>query len=227
MSDARAVTRSAQPPSATVGLLSALHPRLAADRAPALRQGNTRALRQTHQVGKRARPHLHHEARSMYLDGLLGRTQFGRGLLVHPAGDDQRQYFALAWRQGVEPLADLPDPRPSLASDAAPLDSGADGVEQNLIVDRPGQEVGGTALHCLDADVDVSGSGEKDDRQRTAALCQRALQIDPVESGRVDIEYEAAGTLIVFTVHELPSRRERRRAIPGGSEQLFQRGQDG
>jgi hypothetical protein len=105
----------------------------------------------------------------MDLDGLLGRAQFGRGLLVHPAGDDQRQHFALAGRQGVQPLQDFPDPRPSLAFDATPLDGGADGVEQNLVVDRFGQEVGGAALHRRYAQAEISGFGEKDDPQRTAA----------------------------------------------------------
>src|SRR4029077_9425373 len=101
----------------------------------------------------------------MHLDGCFGYADVARNLFAAAATRNLDHDLALPGAQRSEPLLQrgqnlfiLP---PGTIAGKAKLN----GVEEVLIAERFGQELDGTALHCLDGHRDIAVPGDEDDRQ--------------------------------------------------------------
>lgn len=98
-----------------------------------------------------------------------------------------------------------------------------DGVEQHLIVDRLGEEIGGATLHRLDAGGDVAAPGEKHHRQIRRTLLQQLLQLQPVQPRHRQIQHQAGDLAVLQAIQALRCRLESLRRMAGRGQQAQQR----
>src|SRR6266446_2606521 len=96
------------------------------------------------------------------------------------------------------------------------------GVEEDLVVERLGQEVDGTHLHGAHGHRNVAVAGDEDHWDSTALVCQRLLQVEPAFPRHPDVHHEAAQTVEVPALQERARRRERLDPVASGPQQPFQ-----
>jgi hypothetical protein len=150
------------------------------------------AGRHPDEIGQRARPQLLHDTAAVDLDGLLHGAQVGRDLLVELARDHVLEHLALARGERVEPRAQFVQRLLLGAQGLVALDRVAHRGNQHLRFDRFDEEIERALLHRAHALRHVAVSAQEQDRERAALAGQRALEVEPVQAGHVQVHDHAA-----------------------------------
>src|ERR1700675_3496898 len=95
-----------------------------------------------HQLGNRFREHLAHDLPAVDLHGDEAQPELGRDLLVYPSRHDELHDLPLALRELVVTRHERRAARRVAAPCAIALDGRMDRIEQHLIVERLGEELG-------------------------------------------------------------------------------------
>src|SRR5260370_39494022 len=82
--------------------------------------GDIQSFHHLHQISQRLCLYLFHGAAAMNLYGVFRASDLRRNLLVEHAGDNQRDYLALSWRERFAARSQRRNFRFSLASGAVP-----------------------------------------------------------------------------------------------------------
>src|SRR5262245_15431267 len=99
----------------------------------------------------------------MRLDGNLTDPELTANLLVQETRGHQHHDLTLALRERLVELAKRIHPGSFLQCPGAAFERMPDGVHEHVVVERLGEELGGSSLHRLDTRRNVAVSRDEDD----------------------------------------------------------------
>src|SRR4030095_9813666 len=107
------------------------------------------------------------------------------------------------------------------------LDGRMDRVEQHLIVERLGEELGCAGLHRTHGHRNVAVPGDEDDRESDTCFGELLLKREPAHAGQPHIEDEAARRVGTLCLHEFLRRRQEFHVESDRSQQSVERAAHG
>src|SRR5208283_3676193 len=180
-----------------------------------------------HQLGNRFRPHLAHHLPPVDLYGDDAQPELGRDLLVHPSRHDELHDLPLALGKLVVTRHQRREARRVAAPCAIALDRRMDRIEQHLIVERLGEELGRAGLHRTHGHRNVAVSGDEDDRESDTCFRKLLLKREPAHAGQPHVEHEAGRYVGPLRLHEFLGRREKLHVEPYRLEKTLKRAAHG
>src|SRR4029077_1959474 len=171
---------------------------------------------------KRIRLHLAHQLTTVGFHGDLADSELRSDLLVQQSRDDQGHHFAFAGGQRF--IASPQDANLCLLTQhgSAVLDALLNRRQENVVVERLGQEFYGPSLHRADAHGDVAVPSDENDRH-VYPFADLLLQIEAVETRKRDIQNQTADPAVSWMCEEILRRFERESLPPGRADQQLKR----
>src|SRR5687768_730975 len=126
----------------------------------------------------------------MKFDRILGYAQFARNLLIEYAGDHPLHDFLLACGQRFIALPQIMNFRLLLSGTPIAFDSLLNCLEEILLIDWLGQKLNRPRFHCLHGGWDIAMACEKDDWDVQPEFRHTLLEMEPAESGELQVQYE-------------------------------------
>jgi len=127
----------------------------------------------------------------MHFDCRFSNAQVTGNFLVQLAGDDMLEHFPLARCERVETRADLGEFSVFRAGDSVSFDGCANRCEQIFVLHGFGEEIKRAVFHRLHTFRNITVTSEKNNRQDTAFLAQRRLELKAIETRHRDIKHKA------------------------------------
>ena len=110
-----------------------------------------------------------------------------------------------------------------MAPCAIALDGGMDCIDQHLIVERLGQELGRAGLHRTHGHRNVAVPGDEDDRESDACFRKLLLKRESAHAGQPHVEHEAAGCVRPRRLREFLCRGEKAHVVAYRPEKSLER----
>src|SRR5208337_2415910 len=107
-------------------------------------------------------------------------------LLVRLSGRDMRQDFSFARRQRFKSEAKLGERTSLLAAGPVPFDTGVDGIEQLLFVQRFGEELDGSRFDGAHRHGNIPMTADEDDWEMNVGASQKTLKLKPARPRQSD-----------------------------------------
>ena len=164
--------------------------------------------------------HLAHDLPAVHLHHDFAGAQFGRDLLVEPAGDDEPHHLPLPRGQPVIALAQRRQRRTPAPGHPVTLQGVLHGVEQVLVAEGLGEELHRPGLHGPHRHRDVAIARDEDNRQVNLGGGQLTLEVQAAQAGQTHVEHQAAGCVRARTGQKLPGGAEGLDAEPDRPEEV-------
>jgi hypothetical protein len=161
----------------------------------------------------------------MDLDGLFSGPELVGDLLVEQPGDYSLHDFEFPRRQRFEA-----GPGSGVIRTGSPLfqrsgKGSAHRVEQVFLVDWFNEKVDGARFHRLGAHRHIAVTGNENNLGLSNG--EGLLEFQAVDSGHLDVEYQAGGSIVRWTVEISAGRTKRFRLDVSGAKQAQQTPTDG
>ena len=149
-------------------------------------------LSHLHQLSEGVGLHLVHHFAAVCLHRDLAYAEFPADLFIQRTGNHQLYNLTLTMIDRIKKVPYPPYFCLATNNDLAALDGVSDGTQQCVIAKWLRQELDSASLHCLDGHWYVTVTRNEDDRHIDPIAGHAFLQIEPIETWKRNVKYEAA-----------------------------------
>src|SRR5260221_1195798 len=158
--------------------------------------------RHSNQFCQRLRLHLPHHVAAMNLHGDLADTELKSYLFIEHTRNHQAHDFALALAQGLVAMSQRGKVTALTACRAVAIQSLVDRIQQVLVFEGFSQKLHSTRFHGPHRHRNISMTGDENDGNVDSCICQLALQVETVDSGKAHVQNKTAWSVQWFVAQK-------------------------